>query len=1017
MSSRTLLLVLCTFTLIFMSRDLALGQEEGEPLFGPPINKKDAAAADRQKRPAEKKRVGDHARLIDELKRWPSARGYDVAKRLVIAGRAVVPELMAALEDNDWRVRAGSVYALGELKEASAFPILAAKVKDVSNKIAVKIWFDALVKIDSTAGTATLLPFLESSSARVARDAFSSIPKRIDLRFDDALRSLIRHPTDLVRFRALQILSRIDRPLVAEPFLSRLGDRSPRVASYAADALSNFDDPKTHAELQRLARTGLFRASSYALIALTKAEDRTQKRLLPDDAEFVTRLLKLMRVRGGLENAAAAIAASNLARRSSDARLRKAANGLVPFKLIETATSGNLFRDIGSVRKICFEKVAYITGESFGSRGADWRRWWSKNGRTFVAIRELSEVPVAAATRFELEFFRRKGDEIGARHRIVAEGRSSSSLVSSRDLVVPEATMQELRTKIVKYGFFEMPSAGIDPDWSGDVLEIQVRLDRASRRSVFHSAIPEGISTLAAELQDLVDSQQWQHFYDANSDGDRETWRHRHRNLLANLSPEEAAMHNAKLALGAFDRLSTSARRAAVASFRRAGPGFVQSERAGILGLARKEVLEASGTRELLNFFAQMKGAEITERVLEALDLAAAIAGNSDGIVVPGSTGHRATKFLELRPRSERLLALQNQELQLKHAGLRSLGADLAREDVRKIVIGQLTAGTEGQAKILSTLLANRSELRAVYARALLDDIEKNPSEKSIEAIQLVAELGGESVVDRLQHLASQPKIASAARLALANTKSPRATIALMQMLNAESSASGRRKLLALLSESSLTNRAELLGEKIKTTEDLDLAAELIRESGQIFGDDRALILQPLLKSPSPVIRRNTAFKLAALRSGEAAPALINLVVDVALAEEARQALQALTFRPAQGDSPEELQENWRAWWKAEGAKGPDRWFIDALQRDGRRAVDFGPWLRGETKDHRVLSLMLNALESVSWPLRLRAQEILADARGSSIGNVGRDATPEDRSVAQIQWAAWFRNQLQERPR
>ena len=60
-----------------------------------------------------------------------------------------------------------------------------------------------------------------------------------------------------------------------------------------------------------------------------------------------------------------------------------------------------------------------------------------------------------------------------------------------------------------------------------------------------------------------------------------------------------------------------------------------------------------------------------------------------------------------------------------------------------------------------------------------------------------------------------------------------------------------------------------------------------------------------------------------------------------------------------------------------------------------------------------MISLMLNTLESVEWPLRVRALEILAEMRGASMGNVGRDATPEERAAASARWAAWFREKLQ----
>ncbi|MEZ6196502.1 MAG: HEAT repeat domain-containing protein [Planctomycetota bacterium] len=996
--ARLLLVVPCLLAL----SSLALAAPQGDsPLFGPPP-KRPTEEPEKPKDPdAPQGKYGDE---IARFSSFPQAAGYEIGRRLALVGREVVPELLSALGHRDWRIRAGAAFTLGEMREASALPRLRESLDEVGNRIALDTYFVALVRIDPIAGTDAVLPHLLSPSGRIAKQAFDALPRRLDARFADRLRDLLETGSDQVRERAMDLYTRLETPLDLDLLFSRLGDREPSVARRAADELATVDDSAAIDRLRSILRDGTLRAASYALIALTVGEDRTNQSRLPESGPGLDRMLAMFRVRGDLENAAAAIALANLSLRSDDARVRELADGPLVFRLIDSSVGGRIFRDYRSVGSLCLEKASLITGRDFGRDGDAWKRWWVENGKTFRARRELGSVPADRVAAMALSARRRRagGDDLTV--RLVGEAVPDEMLDRGRTLLLDGPRIGALREALVEHGFFAARGVRDDPDWTGDLAEIEVELDGSRYRRLHRGEIPADLGPIFSTIEGLLDAERWQFFRDPSSDPDRRAWTEATRRELAGLTDEARAERLTAMALKAYADGDARTRHEAILQLRAVPPARREAHRAELLALLGAKQVEIPGAEELVALLGELPGEDVDAAVLAFLPL------YSDAGI------DAAEAFLAARPLETSLALARADDRERRGAGVRGLASRLDDSRARDAAVAALG---DPDARVRREMLAPLERDPALATKIvprLLESYDAGEEDLRRRLATSIGRLGGAGAISALSSRlegASAP-LRRALFQGIAATGRDEAADALIGALGSSPDEATRLAALDAIGSLSPETRRRAFS-ALLAREDTGFAPrQLIREAPRVLGDLTAEGLEPFLAGEDEALAREAAFVLADRLVGRAVPVLAKSLLDRGQEAPAREALELLTCVAATPASPEDAFREYTEWWEEAKARDPDRWFVEALSRRRYSAVDFGPYLTGERDDPRVLALLLTVLRDRDWYLRVRANRYLATIRGSGFGVVEKSSSEEELDRIRRLWTAWYRDYVLE---
>jgi HEAT repeat protein len=172
-------------------------------------------------------------RLLPELGSEDAATRRNAASLLGLLGaKEAAPAIADLLSDPDSRL--GALSALGALREPSAVPAIVALARSDAPERARSTAVSTLGAIGGAAAERELVVELASPVAVIRFAAQYALEK---LRAVDALRGALRAGTRRVVLHALAALGRIGDARARLDVIAHLGDASPQVRGFAADAL------------------------------------------------------------------------------------------------------------------------------------------------------------------------------------------------------------------------------------------------------------------------------------------------------------------------------------------------------------------------------------------------------------------------------------------------------------------------------------------------------------------------------------------------------------------------------------------------------------------------------------------------------------------------------------------------------------------------------------------------------------------------------------------------------------
>lgn len=979
-----------TLGVLLVLSGAASAQEGEKPLFADPVPKPETGTAPNTT-DAPSRTTSDG---VERMSAWPETAGVEAARSFVAMGRKAVPVLLENLGNRDWRIRCGCAWALGELREREALPVLRDALRDVANRIAMRPFFDALVKIDPTAAVGDILPFLGSKFPRTAVAAYEALPEVIDQSFEKDLRALLRTAPSEVRFRVLDLVTRLEKPVEPAVYVELLGDPVARIAKRAADVLARSEDD-VRPLLLAVVLEGTMRRASYALLALVAIEDRTNRVALAESPELKRRIFQLMRVPGELENAAGAVALANISMRSSDEKVREVTDEHAVLYLLHAAGGGRLFKDYLSVRDLCFRKAAMLTGESFGEDGDRWIAWWKENHEGFRARRELRGIDPADHDELAVTLAFRP--ESGRELRVVLRGGDpvSTRRGSVRPVWMDSADIDDLTRALETFRFFDGRGSARDPDWAGAYVEATVTVGRAAFTRAEYGDISAAALQFVADVRAIVDRNVWQSFRNAATEPDPAAWIASNRGRLSALDGDARDRVLGEMGLEAFHEIDRRGRSAAVDTWGRLGGDWLKAREDRLVRLLEPRGAWSRPTVDLLGLIGRVPGPEVTAKVLDALPLY-----TEEGRDL-------ALAYLAPRPLDD-VLAIPSSSPDVTSVVVRDLArrgddtadrraVDMAGDADSRVRAAFIEAfdGDAGE-RVLSLVFERADRLEGVERRAM---------------IELAGAVGGEAAVGRLA--------------ALYNNSDMPTQRAVIRALGAAESAGAVERLLAIGRDDEIPVHR---GEALAVLGELD--PELVRESYRramqeeqraerledllaagvaVFSGELATELGPFLEHADPGVRRAAALVLAPEGVGATVPVLLELLLDRPMSAKARELLELVTGFTVDEPTVEGARLAYEAWWVDNRDNERLDWIMAAFEAAEYPAAALGAFRRGNLQDPAALTVLLRAVRSDVWHVRQNAHLMLSKARGSSVGSLGRDASPADIERNANRWDTWFR--------
>ncbi len=896
------------------------------------------------------------------------------------AALAVAREELEGEEAARVKLAARILLELGGIEEHRA---IAARLKRrVPPRIGAELLSDLLAR-DPTLGTPDFLVSLLDHPTGALRTAASrELALRLDPSFLSALSEVLDSPRASARSAAVEAIGRLAagdwpapaelvpaeaaqpvdplpvEPLILELLLRTLADASSKVAFHAAETLARLEKPKVAARLEEVAFARAIlgenppfdRRAGYAILALVEREDREGISILAE--ERAPLLLEGLEDPRPLVAGAAATALAGIGYRSGATYALPWLDRDVPHALVKFA-SGDLFHeDFTALQGPGLRRLAWITGEEFGTNGPLWQAWWSEHAASFHARRAVLAVDRGQAGRLVIRLWS-DGNEILLAGED-AEGLSDEE--EERALGLSARDAGELFARFEELGLFgaERLSAG-DAGTDGRVLEIEI--DGARKRFEL-AARMTGDSALfwfdRAEraVLELAEKNRWQRFFDparfrsarelARAEG--ESWEGR--------SPEERARALKELV---FDRLAADPQGLEELVELFGQPGVAESrDFARCVALLEPE---------------PSYGPRILTIVDLALTAAEALRAPGDGFVDPALAADLVRLLVErfgeaARPAVERVLARSGTEAARSSARdervwLRSLAAArLALSSADEDVELALALAVDPEASVATASVDALGWNRVERARAILEEHARGGPRTSLavrrSALVALARLGGGSARE-LAILAlseGEPTLQQAALEALAEIADPED---------------------AALFASHLSR-----GSEAPTFRWAERAFERLGDAGT--GE-----LCRLLVHPTSSVRREAALLLARRGVPEAASTLLRCLSESPSDSEVAQELALLTCLDLR-DEPDPARAWWE-WWDLVVHDDSLAWFRSSAERAGFSAPS-DEALRGAGTRAGALFL-LDVAERTEFPLRQRAQREFARLCGVSVDALG----------------------------
>jgi HEAT repeat protein len=962
--------------------------EAAKPAGGAP-----GAAA--QEAPETRPAVDPIEELFQKLSKWPARGAREAAEALSGLAEKTEQRLIDGLDHNDWRVQASCAYALGRMGSRRAAPSLVRAIREPTNRQSLSELMLALGRVDPERGPAEILPFLAHASARVRDAALAALPGALDARFLPEIIELYRSVRGAPRAVLLEIFGRVPGAHEHEEIFSALSDPETETAHAAARLLGFRAGEEGLRRLLDAAKEGTMRRSSYAMIALTYAEDRRARWLPADDDALRLRAVRLLQSDDPFYRGAAAVLLANLAYRSEEAQLVELADKyLVPI-LLDTTAGGVFFSDYGAVEELAFRKLEKLSGEAFGKNAPRWKQWWSRAGATFTARRILRGVTAEELRRCILDLRRASPD--GALRSVLFVGDllpadqapPRAVVLGAEDCARVFALLQEAR-------FF---AGGSDPQdaVAGGFYEIGVTRGprRFDRRRAGEGAAE--LRPLAEELFRLDDELAWQRFAPADPEV-RLRWLADRRAELAALPPEGRGDFVLGLALVGYANLDREGRAAAVRAAERAPVEWRRRNGAALGGWLRAESTFTEHTAALFRMLGDVPSAEARDEVFAFFAKA------------PGPRTEEAfAAYLATQDFATCLAALK-----ARHAPTRAYGAKaLARfgasaEAAPALIDGLRDAEIRVRDACVAALAAIKDPRTPALVDAVLTGEDRGLRVRAIEALGAVA---GDDSVPRLTAIYREGDVheRAAALRALEKAGGKRAQIALAAIAREAADAFTATEAVLALSRIGGDEAAEKIAGLFAQAPLRDVRLQCVSALAAMLGSRAVPVLAPALRDQDPVVRRVAVLALGRVGGREALEPLLKALEAPAGDAAAEDALRRLTFFVSDKRTPRERYLDARAWADQFGAKTRGEWFRAALESARVDAVALDGALGGEPLDATGFFVLVRAVKTGGAGLRDACDALLRAITRLDLPPLAFDASDDVVEARQKRFESWGR--------
>ena len=198
----------------------------------------------------------------------------------------------------------------------------------------------------------------------------------------------------------------------------------------------------------------------------------------------------------------------------------------------------------------------------------------------------------------------------------------------------------------------------------------------------------------------------------------------------------------------------------------------------------------------------------------------------------------------------------------------------------------------------------------------------------------------------------------------------------------------------------------------VRTMLSSDMKTDRLRESmkvcTRIFRASLDQDFVPFLSHEDESIRKEAALLLGPLGIKAAAPELMKLLLDETESNRAWEYLELITCHEVVTPGGEEALTAYRAWFKEHEAEAQHEWFMQAMKTGGLPSQQLLGYLEGKAKPFRAISLLIRALDSEAWYVRVNAFNYLARIRGAHLGHLDRRSTPEEIQKVRNRWSEWY---------
>ena len=931
--------------------------------------------------------------LFLKLSKWPARAGREAADALSGLGDKVEGRLIEGLDHNDWRVQASSAYALGRMGARRAAPSLIRAIREPTNRQSLSELMNALSRVDPERGPGEILPFLAHSSARVRDAALAALPGALDSRFLPAISEIYETTRGAQKAVALGLFGRVPGAHERDEIFAALSDPETEVAHAAARLLGFRAGENGLARLLASAKEGTMRQSSYAMIALTYAEDRRARWLQADDDALRIRGVRLLLSDDPFYRGAAAVLLSNLAYRSDDAQLIELADKyLVPI-LLDTVAGGVFFSDYGAVEELVFRKLEKLSGETFGKNAPRWKQWWIRSGPTFTARRILRGVTAEELQLCVLDLRRTTPDGV-TRAILFAGDRIPADQAPPRAVVLgPEDCLRVF--KILNDARFFVGGSDAEDAVVGGFVEIGVtrgarRFDR--RRA---GAAAEELAPLADQLFRLEDDLIWQRFAPADP-ATRLAWLADRRAELATSPPEDRDDMVRGLALAGYAGFDRDGRFAAVRAAERA-PTTWRARHGSLIGAwLRTESSFTEQTGAIFRLLGDVPSPEAREEVFAFF------------AKVPGPRSEEAfAAYLARQDFTACMAALKS-----RHATTRAFGAKAMTRfgAVSEAAPALIDGLRDSEIRVRDACVRALAEMKDPRTPALVDAVLSGEDKAlRIRAIEALGAVAGDDSVPRLTGIFRDGDVheRSAALRAMEKAGGRRAEIALAAIARESTDVFLATEAVLALSRIGGDGAAEKVSALFGNAPLRDVRLQCVAALAAMLGPRAAAVLAPAVRDQDPVVRRVAVLALGRIGGREALAPLLKAMEAPAGDSAAEDAFRRLTFFAAGKRTPRERFLEAQSFAEQHAKKSRVEWFRIAIEEAGLDAAGLDGALGGDPLDANGYLLLVRALKAGGPGLRDGVDALLRGTTGIEASPLPSDAA-EDVVLARMrQFEVW----------